>query len=160
MRTVAPLSLLLVLTLLVGCERPAAKSVSSALPGVVQIEQAQFGLFKIDDGKATFSPSKTVPLSVNQAYGWVVLLRTKQEKVKWREELTLPAAPATWGVPPANLREVSADRKTSILEKEASPNNGTIFNAWSVLAGDPPGRYTMRLTIEDAEPIVFEFEVQ
>jgi len=126
----------------------------------VQIEQAQFGLFSIDDGKATFSPSKSVPLSTEQAYGWVVKLRTKQDKVKWREEFTLPAAPAIWGNTPASFREISTDRKTSILEKEVSPDNGTIFNAWSVAPGDPTGRYTIRLTIEDADPIVFEFEVR
>jgi hypothetical protein len=161
MRKVAPLSLLLVFALIAGCERPTAKPVSSAPSGAVQIEQSEFGLFKIDDEKkATFSPSKTVPLSVNQAYGWVVKLRTKQDKVKWREEFTLPAAPAIWDNPPASLRELSADRKTSTLEKEVSPNNGTIFNAWSVAPGDPTGRYTIRLTIEDAEPIVFEFEVR
>jgi hypothetical protein len=90
----------------------------------------------------------------------VVTLRTKQATVKWREEFSLPSAPIVWGSPPASSREVSADRKTSIIEREVSPNKGTIFNVWSVAAGDPPGRYLIRLTVADAAPVVFEFEVR
>jgi hypothetical protein len=101
-------------------------------------------LFTIEDGKASFTPSKTVPLSINQAYGWVVKLRTKQETVKRQEEFTLPSAPTMWGSPPGSFQEFSADKRTSILEREVVPKNGTIFNSWSVAAGDPPGRYQLQ----------------
>lgn len=160
MRNIAPLSFLLSLTLLWGCQQPTSQVDHTALPGAVQIERAEFGLFKKVDGNSAFSPSRTVPLSVNQAYGWVVKLHTNQEKIKWREEFTLPAAPAVWGDLPATSRQVSDDGKTSILEREVVPVDGTIFNSWSVAAGDPPGLYTIRLTVADAKPIVFEFEVR
>lgn len=160
MRKVALFSVFIVFAFIAGCEQSTSKAKSITLPSGVHIETAEFGLFELDGGKATFVPAKTVPYSVNQAYGWVVKLQTKQERVKWREEFTLPSAPTEWGNPPDSSQQITGDRRTSILVREVTPHNGKIFNSWSVAAGDPRGRYTIRLVIENAMPVVFEFEVQ
>ena len=161
----------LVTLTLVGCDRgesPSSKNTSSESPGSkntpsesLQVARAEFGLFHVDEsGKTTFVPSKKVPLSVNQGYGWIVTLKTTQAKVKWREEFTLPAAPTTWGDSAKGSHTVSPDRKVSITEREVAPEHGVIFNSWAVEAGDPKGRYVIRVTIEKASPIVFEFDVE
>jgi hypothetical protein len=96
---------------------------------------------------------------VNQPYGWVVALKTTQSKIKWREEFILPSAPATWDNQ-GGTHTVSPDRTVSVTEREVEPTRGIIFNSWSVAEGDPKGRYVIRLTIENATPIVFEFNVE
>ncbi|MGX5652722.1 hypothetical protein ACWKW4_20900 [Hydrogenophaga borbori] len=151
-----------VVTLLAGCDRATSKAASGGAPREVRIEKAAFGLFERDGEKVTFSPTKTVPFSVGQGYGWVVKLDTKKETVRWREEFTLPAAPIHWDGDslPGSSQQVSADGRTSTLERDVALNNGVVLNAWSVAEGDPRGRYTIRLFVADAEPVVFEFDVQ
>jgi hypothetical protein len=45
----------------------------------VHIVRAEFGLFNSpESGKPLFVPTKTVPLTENQGYGWIILLVTKK----------------------------------------------------------------------------------
>lgn len=146
---------------LCGCERATSASPTALPSASVQVVRAEFGLFNIaENGKAAFVPSKTVPLSVNQPYGWVVTLNTAQPKVKWREEFILPSAAAIWGKQPEGTHTVSPDRTISVTEREVEPVRGVIFNSWSVAEGDPKGRHLIRLTIENQSPIEFEFNVE
>jgi hypothetical protein len=169
-----PFALLLAPLVLALCACEQAKPPESAArpqppayaaPGpraepAVQIEQAGFGVFNwTADGRVDFKPTKTVPLTPNQEFGWVIVVTTTKPTVKWREEFTLPAAPETWG-PVAGKHELSADRKVSILEREVTPERGFIFNSWTIAPGDPKGRHVIKVTIEDAPPVVFEFDVE
>ena len=52
------------------------------------------------------------------------------------------------------------DRKVSILEREVPVEGNFLFNAWTISPGDPKGRHTMKVTIEDAPPVVFEFDIE
>ncbi|WP_143086027.1 hypothetical protein [Formivibrio citricus] len=128
----------------------------------VEVVSADFGLFNsAESGNPPFEPAKVVPLTPNQGYGWVMLLRTDKPKIKWREEFTLPAKPDTWGNPePLGTRSVSTDGRVSITEREVSPERGIIFNSWAVAPGDPKGRYVIRVFIEGVLASVFEFDVQ
>lgn len=133
-------------------------SVSSAY----EVVRADFGLFNPpESGRPTFVPANVVPLTPNQGYGWIMLLRTDKPKIKWREEFTLPAKPATWGGPePLGSRSVSTDDRVSITEREVPTDRGIIFNSWAVAPGDPKGRYVIRVFIEGSLAKVFEFDVQ
>ena len=134
---------------------PAARAQSA-----VQIDQAAFGVFdRTPDGRPDFRPTKTVPLTPNLEFGWVIGITTTKPTVKWREEFTLPAAPETWG-PVEGRHELSADRKFSVLEREVTPDRGFLYNAWTISPGDPKGRHVIKVTIEDAPPVVFEFDIE
>ena len=128
----------------------------------VEVVRAAFGLFNRPcTGQPPFVPSGVVPLVPNQAYGWVMILKTDDKTVRWREEFTLPAAPATWGGPePLGTRAMSDDGRTTITEREVTPQNGMIFNSWSVAAGDPSGKYRMRVSINGVVVRTFEFQVE
>jgi len=130
----------------------------------VHIVRAEFGLFNSPESeKPLFVATKTVPLTENQSYGWMILLVTKKTTIRWREELTLPSAPATWGdgeIQGEGVHSISADRKVSVLECEVQPEDGLISNAWVLTPGDPKGHYVIRVTIENSLERTFEFDVE
>jgi len=141
---------------LIGCQTAAPPRASA-----LQVEAADFGLFSAAaDGTLDFTPTRTVPLVESQNYGWAIRLRNPPPRVKWREEFILPSAPVTWGKPAEGAQTVSKDRTTSVSEREVEPVDGIIFNTWAVAKGDPRGRYTIRVTIDGGEPIVFDFDVE
>ncbi len=168
-RLFAPLLVPLLLAL-GACEQPPEPAARSELPAhaapaprtepAVQIEQAAFGVFnQTADGRFDFKPTNTVPLTPNLEFGWIIGITTTKPTVRWREEFTLPAAPATWG-PVSGKHELSADRKFSILEREVTPQRGFVFNGWTISPGDPKGRHVIKVTVEDAPPVVFEFDLE
>jgi hypothetical protein len=141
-------------------ELPAYAAPAPRTEPAVQVEQASFGVFSLTaDGRVDFQPSKTVPLKPNQEFGWVIGVTTTKPTVRWREEFTVPYPPETWG-PVEGKHEISADRKVSILEREVTPDRGFLFNTWTIAPGDPKGRHVIKVTIEDAPPVVFEFDVE
>lgn len=137
-----------------ACER------SPPISAVV-ITHATFGLYRVEKtGQAAFTPARVVPFAVGQQYGWLIKLRTSRPSVRWREELVLPAAPATWGVERVGHRSVAANNRSIVTEREVSPRSGYIFNAWQIDPGDPRGRYTITVSIEDGPARRFAFEVK
>ena len=141
-------------------ELPAHAAPAPRAEPTVQIEQAAFGLFSLTaDGRIDFRPAKTVPLIPNQEFGWVIGVTTSKPTVTWREEFTVPTPPETWG-PTEGKHQISADRKVSILEREVTTERGFLFHSWAISPGDPKGRHVIKVTIEDAPPVVFEFDVE
>ena len=141
-------------------ELPSVAAPPPSTPASVQVEQSAFGLFnRTPDGRVDFKPAKTVPLTPNQEFGWIIGVTTSKPTVRWREEFTVPTPPETWG-PTDGKHEISADRKTSTLEREVTPERGFLYHSWAIAPGDPKGRHTIKVTIEDAPPVVFEFEVE
>jgi hypothetical protein len=141
-------------------ELPAQAAPAPPLEPAVRVEQYAFGLFnRAPDGRIDFRPTKTVPLKPEQSFGWIIGVDTKKPTVRWREEFTVPYPPETWG-PVEGKHELSADRKVSILEREVTPERGFVFNSWTIAPGDPKGRHVIKVTIEDAPPVVFEFDVE
>jgi hypothetical protein len=128
----------------------------------VEVLRAAFGLFSpAGSSQPPFVATNRVPLVVDQAYGWVIVIKTSAKTVRWREEFTLPAAPATWGGPdPSATRSMSDDARTTITEREVSAQDGVILHAWSVAAGDPAGTYRMRVSIDGRLVRTFEFQVR
>jgi hypothetical protein len=126
-------------------------------PAPFRVLKAEFGIV-VPGG---FRASTKVPLKDGQGFGWVIQLETPRDTIRWREELRLPAPPQTWQADEASGKHtMSADRRTSTLERTARVENGVIYNLWQISPGDPPGRYTMRVMIEDLLVSTFEFEVE
>ena len=124
--------------------------------------KSEFGLFnQTPDGKGEFVSTRQVPLVANQAYGWIVALRTYKPTLRWREEFRLPIRPDSWGPPDtAGRRRISADGRVAVSERRVSPVNGVIFNTWAVAPGDPPGHYRIRVYVENRLVETFDFEVE
>ena len=158
------LRILLSLIVFVACCPVIATASNGAVgsPSGYEVVRAEFGIFnQPNSGKPAFVPATVVPLTPNQGYGWIMLLRTTKPKIRWREEFTLPVKPNTWGDPePLGTRSVSTDGRTSVTEREVSPDRGLIFNTWAVAPGDPKGRYVIRIFVEGSLVKVFEFDVQ
>ncbi len=135
---------------------------AAAPAATVTVLRAEFGRFEVQaSGALEFRPGTAVPFAVDQAYGWVITLAKPPPQVKVREELTLPAAPATWGDPePGIKRTVSADGRTAITELTLEVHGGMISQAWSVAPGDPKGEYVMKVWVEDGPPAMFRFQVR
>jgi hypothetical protein len=128
-----------------------------APPAGFKVVKAEFGLL----APAGFQASNRVPLKEGQGFGWVIQLDTKRTTIRWREEFRLPAAPQTWQADESNGKHtLSADRRTSILEREARIEGGLIYNFWQIAPGDPKGRHTIRVMIEGVLVSTFEFDVE
>lgn len=126
-------------------------------PEALHIVRAEFGLFNASG----FVPSSRVPLIEGQTYGWRIVVKTNKSKVRWREEFTLPVAPATWGDAEAKgLNTVSDNKRVSVMECEQTPVDGVMVNSWAVAAGDPVGHHVMRVLIDNRYEHIFQFDVQ
>lgn len=121
---------------------------------------AVFGLFKLasNNDVLDFKASNTVPLVVNQNYGWILKLNQMTGKVRVLERMTLPEAPKTWGTG-GQPYGTSADRKTMSMDVTLTIHNGTISHSWDVVSGDPAGHYLISVFIENSPPVQFEFDV-
>ena len=128
----------------------------------VEVVDAAFGVIHPHgSGQPSFVPTSVVPLVVDQDYGWIITIRSDAQTVRWREEFTLPAVPATWGAPETlGTRAISDDGRTVITEREVRPEHGAIFNSWSVAEGDPKGMHRIRASIHGRPAATFEFKVE
>jgi hypothetical protein len=144
-----------------GLASPAPRAESAQpVKKTTTVVSAQFGLFhKADQGRRTFEETTTFPLTPNEAFGWMIEVQTDKPKVKWREELTLPAKPATWG-DPADYLTISKDGRTATVVKEGELKDGRISNSWEMAPGDPRGKHRIRVWVEEELAGTFEFEVQ
>ena len=133
-----------------------ARSEEAAPESQLKVVSAEFGLLNPE-----FQSTTKVPFQPGQQYGWIVQLDTRKDTVRWREEFTLPAAPESWGSEEVEGEQaVSEDQKISVTQREVQPEDGLISNFWEVAAGDPKGRYTIRVFVEDTLVATFEFDVE
>lgn len=127
----------------------------------VTVTQATFGVYRTEQaGQLILEPASTVPFSVGQQYGWVMRLRTSRQRIRWREELTLPSVPNTWGSERIGSRTITADNRSITTEREVSIDSGYIFNAWKIEPGDPTGHYRIVVSVEDGPSHTFSFDVK
>lgn len=154
-----------VLCCLVACGLPSSKAPSTfqALPkqevadGVWLVGEK----FEVYPKPANAFDSATglpyVPLDVGTSYSWWLKLETRKANVTWREEFTLPSAPDQWGAgEPMTLKD---DRRVAVTSQTVTPDNGWIHHGWSVAAGDPPGKYVMKIYINSQPAHEFAFFV-
>ena len=111
--------------------------------GRVEIVSAEFGLFNaLETGRPPFIPTPFVPLQEGQAYGWVIVVKTSEKSVRWREEFT------------------PAGRDAAVTEREVTHYNGAVFNSRPIERGDPAGTYRMRVSVNGELVRTFEFRVE
>lgn len=120
-----------------------------------------FGIIIINqDGREEFKITNTVPLVVDQSYGWIIKLDSELPRVKWQEVFELPAKPDIWDSGDISREhEIYENGRVSVMEREVDVEGGYIQNFWSVAAGDPAGDYVIRVYINDVLLEIFRFEV-
>ena len=104
------------------------------------------------DGSVAIAHLPRVPNLPGQAcYGWRAKVSLSKEVFRFKEVFSLPAAPETWGGEddPYAANEITQDRMTSITEKFETPQNGSIGHEWCVAEGDPLGKYSMEVHVDD-----------
>ena len=129
----------------------------------IEIIRSDFGLFgAIPSGDPAFQSSRIVPMNQNQAYGWFMELRTSKSKIKWREEMVLPAPLKTLDIiGSSSQHSISEDGLTvTTKQEELVSDSGLIYHRWWVDAGDPMGHYIVRIYMEDKLVRTFEFEAE
>ncbi len=100
------------------------------------------------DGEPKFLETRVVPYTPGQRYGWTMSVRTGRERVRVREELTMPAPPASWGRTATDPRAtLSKDRRRAVVEEETTLDR--MGRSWIIDRGDPRGLYKLRLYVED-----------
>ncbi|QXE21706.1 hypothetical protein B6N60_00383 [Richelia sinica FACHB-800] len=125
----------------------------------VIVNNAEFGIKRINRGKANFIPTTQVPLQEGYVYGWRIQLDKYQGEVKWREVLRLPKAPETWSTEFSEDFSISKDGKTATSKRSQTPVNGVIENFWTIAPGDPVGKHQIEVYIDERLIATFDFEV-
>lgn len=115
----------------------------------IAVEDVVFGIpVEGEDSEPGFSETRAVPHVQDQRYGWMMSLHTGRDRVRVREELTLPAPPISWGRAATDPRAtLSEDRRRAVVEEETTYDR--VQRSWSIDHGDPEGVYTLRLYVED-----------
>jgi len=131
---------------------------AQTVPAEAEITHAMSGVFGQSDN--SFRPTRDVSLAGKDVYGWIIQVRTDKPIIRWREEFTLPAPAASWGVDEDRQISVAGDGRRAVTEREVDTGDGWIANAWTVADGDPKGRYVMRVTVDDGPSREFVFDVQ
>jgi hypothetical protein len=94
-----------------------ASTISSFAPTntkQITVSNTEFGLKRVDSkGNVTIFRTTRVPLQEGNIYGWRIKLKDYQGEVKWREVLSLPKPPETWGTDNGEDFSISADGTTS-----------------------------------------------
>lgn len=124
------------------------------------VNKAEFGVFGIDkNGKVNFIPTSTVQLEEGTKYGWRIQLKNYQGEVKWREILKLPKRPESWGTENGENFSISANGTQGVTNRTQVTQDGMIRNSWTMVSGDPIGKHTVEIYINERRIASFEFEV-
>lgn len=130
------------------------------IPGV-EIDRAQFIVStKGPDGKWASRETDRVPLRPEGAcYRWRLhFSKNAVGELAWAEEFELPAKPEIWQHP--DRFELNKDRTVAVTKKQETPKDGWISHGWCVAKGDPPGKYVIKVYVQDRMARSFEFVVE
>ena len=97
------------------------------------------------DRDGVFQPTMDIALYAGSTFGWRIHIPCERGLVTVDEELRLPA-PGDWPADPE--MHISADQRSVTLHYQAECREGWIEKRWSVSAGDPPGHWVMRVSVE------------
>ena len=129
----------------------------------LNFENARFGrIVRDEQGNISFIPTLQIPLRQGEAYGWFIRLKNPPDRVTWREEFQLPSAPKYWFTDDGKSSEgssISKDRTKATTIRTAAPEQGVIWNAWSVAPGDPAGKYKLDVYINGSLAASFQFQL-
>nr|WP_033366493.1 hypothetical protein [Mastigocladopsis repens] len=126
----------------------------------ISVKKTEFGVLRDDsNGKVTFIPTTNVPHKEGNRYGWRIQLKDSQSEVTWREVLRLPKLPETWSTASGENFSISADGMEAVTKRTQVAKKGVIENFWTIASGDPTGKHTITVYINDRRISFFEFEV-
>jgi hypothetical protein len=130
--------------------------------GKISVVEATFGVIaENQSGELELFPSSEIPAFPGQQYGWVVKLRNAPEYVHWKEEFHLPLPPLTWGPDPSDYtRTISEDNTTATSEGTSRLEEGSLWNVWTYVEGDPTGLHRIRVYVEGDLVADFPFVIQ
>lgn len=124
------------------------------------VKKAEFGVLRDDsNSKESFIPTTKVPLKEGKRYGWRIQLKDYKSEVTWREVLRLPKLPNTWSTASGENFSISADGTEAVTKRTQLANKGVIENFWTVSSGDPTGKHTIAVYVDNRRIGFFEFEV-
>ena len=119
---------------------------------------SMFGIITTDAaGDPRFVQTDSVPNVAGQQFGWFVWVGESEQSVKWTEFLTLPAAGVWPDAADSPNVSISPDQRTAIVQDEAVPEDGYVFNLWTVAEGDPSGEYSIVVKTGDGREERFSF---
>jgi len=123
------------------------------------VKKAEFGVLRDDTNSMSFIPTTKVPLKEGKRYGWRIQLQDNQNEVTWREILRLPKLPNTWSTASGENFSISPNGKEAVTKRTQLANKGVIENFWTIASGDPTGKHTIAVYVDDRRIGFFEFEV-
>lgn len=145
-----------------GTQQAVQQSSQSNSTSKLAVAKAEFGVVKVNpqDYKVSFTPTNKVPLKNETAYGWRIQLKGYQGQVTWREVYRLPKAAQSWGGTPASAEfSVSGDKTQATTKRTVYTKDGVIGNTWTVTPGDPPGKHTIEVFVNNRKVGKFEFNL-
>jgi hypothetical protein len=117
-------------------------------------------LYAVDPATEQRYPTATVPYRPGAiCYEWVAFFAPEARTLTVREEVELPAAPASWGDAPAQGTVVDAGGRRGVTEFQDSIEDSQVSRRWCVAEGDPLGRYRIRAFWGSRELADLEFEM-
>ncbi|GAA6616374.1 hypothetical protein [Scytonema sp. NUACC26] len=125
------------------------------------VAKAEFGIVNVNpqDYKVSLKPTNKVLLKNDTAYGWRIQLKGYQGQVTWREVYQLPKAAQSWGPPTSAEFSVSPDKTQATTQRTVYTKDGVIGNTWTVAPGDPPGKHTIEVFVNNRPVGKFEFNL-
>jgi hypothetical protein len=127
----------------------------------LNVAKAEFGIVNVNpqDYKVSLKPTNKVPLKKDTAYGWRIQLKGYQGQVTWREVYQLPKAAQTWGPPASAEFSVAGDKTQATTQRTVYTKDGVISNTWTVAPGDPPGKHTIEVFVNNRPVGKFDFNL-
>jgi hypothetical protein len=140
----------LVITIASACWRspPAPPPITNSVtprakaPVKPDVAEAEVGIW---DSDGVFHQTDEVALYPGSPFGWRIRVPCTDGPVTVDEELRLPA-PGDWPADPE--MRISTDQRSATLRYQTECRAGWIEKQWSASAGDPPGVWIIRVTVE------------
>ncbi|GAA6621247.1 hypothetical protein [Scytonema sp. NUACC26] len=126
----------------------------------ITVNKAEFGVLRDNNSrKATFIPTSKVILKEGNKYGWRIHLKNYHGAVTWREVIKLPKVPETWSTDSGEDFSLSTNGTEAVTKRIQQAKKGTIENFWTITPGDPTGKHTIEIYVNDRCIASFNFEV-
>uniref|UniRef100_UPI0030DCF279 hypothetical protein n=3 Tax=Brasilonema sp. UFV-L1 TaxID=2234130 RepID=UPI0030DCF279 len=126
----------------------------------ITVKKAEFGILRDNsNGNMSLIPTKKVPFQEGKRYGWRIQLNEHKRDVTWKEVLRLPKLPETWSTSSGENFVISADGMEAVTKRTQLAKKGVIENFWTVASGDPTGKHTIAVYVNNRRVGFFEFEI-
>ena len=132
-------------------------SIAIADSKAVHVVKAKF--FIVKQGNIVFT--HTVPYTIGQEYGWLILTRSDDPYIAYEETLTLEQGTTFWSVIQEDGKSytVSKDHRVFNIKGKLKNFNGMIYHTWMITEGDKLGSCSLAVQVDNTKEI-FNFVVK